>query len=371
MKKQILKIGVSLVLMALVATTLNMASGVPVLLTLGLLFAGGFAKGLLNYNAPKGLAYDGFVISDTTYAGEAASRFIVKAITDNETVQGGHIYVKDGIKKKFTIPRWDADYEDFVQARAATPTSKGTMTVTGKVLDPADYMIYTEFNPRDYEEHWFATQLNPTLIDRSLPATVESTTIQEVLKRHNRYLNKAIWNSSIATGTADLYNFYDGLIQKAEDATGGSDDTNVVASPTTLSAANIQAELLKGWVLIPAALRYDPKMKIFMNYETYDLYMQSQIAQTYKGEDITMGGVARFKGMQVVKINDFPSDCYFIAKGDASMESNLWLGLNSTQDATLELKQLQANSELWFIKMLMKVDVQIGWNSETVLYGTL
>jgi len=169
------------------------------------------------------------------------------------------------------------------------------MTVTGKVLDPADYMIYTEFNPRDYEEHWFATQLNPTLIDRSLPATVESTTIQEVLKRHNRYLNKAIWNSSIATGTADLYNFYDGLIQKAEDATGGSDDTNVVASPTTLSAANIQAELLKGWELIPAALRYEPKMKIFMNYETYDLYMQSQIAQTYKGEDITMNKVKKFQ----------------------------------------------------------------------------
>lgn len=371
MKKQILKIGTSLVLMALVASALFLALGVNPLLTIGLLFAGGFAKGLISYKQETNLAYDGFVISDTTYAGEAASAFIVKAITSNETVQGGHIYVKDGIKKKFTLPRWDADYEDFIQARAATPISKGTMTVTGKVIDPADYMIYTEFNPRDYEEHWFATQLQPTLIDRALPATVESTTIQEVLKRHSRYMNKAIWNSSIATGTGNLYNFYDGLIQKAQSATGGDDDTNVVPAPTTLSAANIQAELLKGWELIPAALRYDPKMKIFLNYATYDLYMQSQIAQTYKGEDITMGGVARFKGMQVVKINDFPADCYFIAKGDSSMESNLWLGLNSTQDATLELKQLQANSELWFIKMLMKVDVQIGWNSETVLYGTL
>lgn len=371
MRKQILKIGVSLVLMSLVAGALFMAFGVNPILTFSALFIGGAIKGLIGSTESNGLAYSGFVISDTTYAGEAASTFIVKAITSNETVQGGHIYVKDGIKKKFTIPRWDADYEDFIQARAATPTSQGTMTVTGKVLDPADYMVYTEFNPRDYEEHWFATQLQPTLIDRSLPATVESTTIQEVLKRHNRYLNKAIWNSSIATGTANLYNFYDGLIQKAEDATGGSDDTNVVTTPLTLSAVNIQAELLRGWNLIPAALRYDPKMKIFMNYETYDFYMASQIAQTYKGEDITMGGVARFKGMQVVKINDFPADCYFIAKGDASMESNLWLGLNSTQDATLELKQLQANSELWFIKMLMKVDVQIGWNSETVLYGTL
>lgn len=72
---------------------------------------------------------DGFVINDTTYAGEAASQFIIKSITGAVTVNGGHVYVKDGIKKKFTIPRWDADYEDFIQDRAATPTSKGSFTV--------------------------------------------------------------------------------------------------------------------------------------------------------------------------------------------------------------------------------------------------
>ena len=39
----------------------------------------------------------GFVIADTTYAGEAASSFIVKAITGNETVQGGHVYNPEGV----------------------------------------------------------------------------------------------------------------------------------------------------------------------------------------------------------------------------------------------------------------------------------
>ena len=42
---------------------------------------------------------DGFVISDTTYAGEAAQQFILKAITGADTINGGHVYVKDGIKK--------------------------------------------------------------------------------------------------------------------------------------------------------------------------------------------------------------------------------------------------------------------------------
>jgi hypothetical protein len=336
----------------------------------GSLLAAGAVKGLvenlchisLSWHVP-GALLDGFVISDTTYAGEAASTFIVKAITSNETVDGGHVYVKDGIKKKFTIPRWDADYEDFIQDRAATPTSKGTMTVTGQSLTPQDYMIYTEFNPRDYEAHWFATMLNETLIDRTLPLTVESVVVQEVLKRHNKYLNKALWNSS--TALTNIYKYYDGFIKKALD----SAETIDVGSPTTITVNNVQAELLRGYNLIPAELRYDVDMKFFMSYATYDLYMQSQIAQTYKGVDTTSEGIPKFKGRDTVKIADLPDNFYLIAKGNATPGSNMWVGMNSTDDAKLELSRLQNNSELWFIKMLMKVDVNFGWNSETVMYN--
>jgi hypothetical protein len=111
-------------------------------------------------------------------------------------------------------------------------------------------------------------------------------------------------------------------------------------------------------------------MKYFVSYATYDLYAQSQINQTYKGVDTTQDGVRMFKGRVMVPIADFPDNTYFIAKGMATMESNLWIGLNSIADEGLQLQRLQANSELFFIKMLMKADVQIGWNEETVYYGS-
>jgi len=309
---------------------------------------------------------DGFVINDKTYAGEAASQFIVKAITGADTVAGGHVYIKDGIKKKFTIPRFSANYEDFIQDRAAMPQTQGSMTIDGQVLNPEDYMIFTTFNPRDFEDQWYATQLNPTLIDRALPYSAESVVVQEVLKRHVKYFNKALWNNSKSNPMKPIYKYWDGFIQNAVN----SPDTIAVSTPVTLTAANIQGEFLRAYNAIPEELRYDPDMKYFCSYATYDLYDQSQINQTYKGVDITQVGKDTFKGKKVVKIADFPENTFFIAKGMASPESNLWVGLNSIADEGLQIGRLRPEGELFFLKMLMKADVQIGWNSETVLYGT-
>lgn len=307
---------------------------------------------------------DGFVISDTTYAGEVAQQFIVKAITGADTINGGHVYVKDGIKKKFTIPRWDADYSTLIQDRAATPTSQGSMDVDGVVIEPQDYMIYMEFNPRDFEDHWYATQLNETLIDRALPVSAESVVVQGVMARHAKYFNKLMWIGD--TSLTSIYKYFDGFVKlaKAQSTTAG---TNV--SGTTLDASNIQAQLLLCYNKIPVELRYDPSMKFFCSYATYDLYAASQVAQTYKGIDVTQEGAATFKGRKLVKIADFPDDTVVVAKGTAGMDSNLWVGMNSMSDEGLLLSRLQANSEMFFVKMLMKADVAIGWGSEVVYYG--
>ena len=329
------------------------------------LFTLGLIKGLAGLSSTKGLAFaDGFVISDTTYAGEAASQFIVKAITGADTIAGGHCYVKDGIKKKFTIPRWDANYEDLIQDRAATPTTKGEMAVDGKVLEPQDYMIYQLFNPRDFEDHWFATQQNETLIDRALPFSAESVVVQEVLKRHSKYLNKALWNSDNTLASPSIYRYYNGWIANALlDA-----DVIDVGTYAALTKSNIVAKFKAGYDAIPDALRYDPSMKIFCNYSTFGMYDEAQKDQTYKGVDFTQIARDEFYGKKVVKIADMPDNCFVIAKGNATMESNMWVGMNSVQDAQIQMQKWRPESELWFFKMLAKVDVNFGWGSEVVLY---
>lgn len=361
------KVIFSFLLMALAALSVSLFLGpdafAPAFI---ILFGIGVVKGAfgVGFELPSASLLDGFVISDTTYAGEVASQFIVKAITGADTVAGGHVYVKDGIKKKYTIPRFDANYEDFIQDRMAMPQAKGDIAITGVALNPQDYMIFAVFNPRDFEDHWFATQLNPTLIDRALPYTVESVVVQEVLKRHAKFFNKLIWNADKTR--SDIYKYFDGFLLNAKNGA----QTNIVGSPTTLTQSNIQAEMLKAYNAMPEAIRYDPNTKYFFSYASWDMYEQSQINQQYKGVDITTTGKDSFKGRKVVKIADFPDNTMLLAKGLATPESNLWVGLNSVDDEGLILQKLRPEGELWFIKMNMKADVQIGWHSETVYYGS-
>lgn len=305
----------------------------------------------------------GFDIQDVSYAGRAASQFIVPAITGADTVQGGHVYIKDGIKKKFTIPRYQLG--NIIQDRVPTPTtSLGTQTVDGNVLDPQDYMVYFEFNPRDFEDHWYSEELRQELIDRQLPVTVENVVLQETLKQHIKYFDQAIWQGNVASGTAP-YDKFDGIIKRCQD------DATVVDVPTplTLTASNINDELQRGYLKIAKPLLFDPAVKCFVSYATAELWRQFQQAQSNKGVDVTSAGVMRINGKQIVPIAGFPDNKYIFAKSSASMDSNLWVGINSMSDETnIKMDFVAKNSELMFVKVLMKADTQIGFGSEIVLY---
>jgi hypothetical protein len=301
-------------------------------------------------------------ISDVTYSGEAASNFIVKSVVGNEIVAGGHAYVKDGIKKIFTIPRFTVG--NVIQDRKATPDSpQGSAVVDARTLEPADYMLYDEFNPRDFEDHWYASQLNKNLIDTRLPVTVESVIIQEYLKQHNKFLGKAILQSDKVGGTKP-FAYFNGIISRAKL------DVLVpkAASPVVLTEANIAAGFKATLAVVSADVLYDPALKFFVSYKTAQLWENAQQNSTFKGVDNTQAGLLRYSGRQVVALYGMPDNTILLAKGSADMSSNLWVGMNSVDDATVQFAKLQANSELYFIKMLMKVDANYGFAEECALY---
>lgn len=324
-------------------------------------------------------------IIDTSWSGPAASYMITRAVTGADTIEKGCIMVEDGIRKKKTIPR--IEVSDFMQKRAATPTSKGTVSVDGKVLDPQDAMLYYEFNPRDYEEHFYAEQLAPKLLGRELPVTAENFMMMQTMARLNEFFESSIWNSrqaydpdgqaldpttvGAAAGDA-IYLYWDGLITKSL----SDPDTILVPNPVALTggaSGNIVEKFNAALNLVPKALLYKKGpggLKYMISYADQLKYESYLTESTFKNNDTTESGINRFKGRIVEPLAGIPENTFFLGIAKPDIDSNLWLGLNSVQDNQLELRQLQANSELFFVKGLFKMDTQIGFPDQMVVYTT-
>lgn len=326
------------------------------------------------------------VINDTAYAGTFASYFWLPATFGMDTVQKGVVYVQDGIKKAHTIGR--IDFSNPLQKRAATPTSSGTFTIDGRVLTPQDMMLYTEFNPRDFEQHWLAEQLSPTLLARELPVTAENYMMQMALNRTFEQVENGIWMGSTAytappgsAGNGQLV-FFDGFLKKmVSDAavlkvaspnpltagvTGGGlyNIVDAMNALITLAAVNKKALLSNG-------NRYN-RLKFLMSINSEQIYQTFLTTTlTFKGINTTDRGINKFKGYDIVPIAGFPDDTILFAEATDTTDSNLYVGMNSMEDNNLQLQKLQANSEIFFMKGLMKYDVQYGFSEQAFLFTTL
>jgi hypothetical protein len=319
-------------------------------------------------------------ISDQSYSGTYASYFWLPATFGMDTVSKGAVHVQDGIKKQHTIGRMD--FSNPLQPRAATPTSSGTFTVSGRTLVPEDLMVYTEFNPRDYEQHFLAEQLSRTLLARELPVTAENYMMQIALNRSLEQVETGIWMGSKAYqgayGVGDAkfqLQFFNGFMQKFVNDSSilrpGSEVTLTSSNVATAMDALLTQMATNKKALLSSAGRYN-RMKFLVSINTEQLYHTYLTTnQTYKGVNTTDRGINLYKGYEVVPLAGFPDNTIVFCEATNDMNSNLYLGMNSTEDeTTLQLQRLQNNSELFFFKGLMKFDVQYGYSDQIAMWTT-
>lgn len=328
------------------------------------------------------------IITDTTYAGTFASYFWLPATFGMDTVEKGAVYVQDGIKKQHTIGRMD--FSNPLQPRAATPTDSGQsqFAVDGRVLLPEDIMVYTEFNPRDYEQHWLSVQLSETLLARELPVTAENYMMQVALERAFEQIETGLWMGSrsyTATpgtpGNGQIC-YFDGFLKKMVN------DSAVlqVASPLPLAVATVTSvstgilDALTALInlaavnkkaLISRSSRFK-RMKFIMSVNSAQIYQTATTTGlTFKGQMTSSGETQPWMGFQIVICAGMPDNTIVFCEALDDTSSNLYVGMNSTEDNNLQLQRLQNNSELFFLKGLMKYDVQYGWSNEVFLFTTL
>lgn len=296
----------------------------------------------------------------TAYVGEVFEEILLQLSTGAPSLQGGHFAVHNGIRKKKYLPKLTAT--NLVQARAVTPSSQGSYTITEAALTPQEAMVYLEINPRDWEDFWGPYQPSGELNFRTLPPNVQIPFLTEVMNEVNEWLEPKIW-----TGNGTPPQPYGIKTRALADAT-----VLDVSTPITLTSGNIVSELERGWALVPEAVKMHPDCKIFVSVASRELYRQAQQNQTSKGVDFTSGGLMTFNGRPIIPLVGFPDDSYIITYANTSqMGSNLHMGCDWNEDSkdVLVVDKLQANSELYFVKMNFKIDFAIKWGAEMVLYG--
>jgi hypothetical protein len=331
----------------------------------------------------------------TNYTGEVLEDLLTYTAQENETYKEGLIHIKAGIQKKYTLPA--ISLNAIIQDHVATPTSsKGDYNFTERYLEPNDFMVYIEFNPRDFEKYYKFAQPNGNLVFRELDPKVQATMIRLLLEKKMEYINNAIWNSALDTDKAKIsatdgassvaigaddaagpQKYFNGAIARMLINAAAAADTDEAKGGQIISAgtgafadgAAVETELYAMWKVTPPKVRKKSGLVILMDYATWDKYDEYVSSKEYKYTDNRQENQHMFRGKRIIPMTALPENTIIIGCFTTGTDSNLWMGVDYANDEdVLQVDKLQANSELYFFKMLLKMDVNIVKPGEIVAH---
>ena len=298
------------------------------------------------------------VVQNTNYNGEVLERILTVAATGNEIVSKGLIHVIPGVEKKISIPRLRTG--KMLQKRKENPgvsDSKGNFNYSEKALNPVDFMAFTVFNPRAFEQIWRKWQPKGDLVFAELPAEAQNALLDALSKQVQFELGTHYVNGVFGDSDDELF---DGILTQA----AKDNDVIVVSSEATKQTDRLKA-VRKA---IPVAIRNNPALRIIMSVNDFDEYDDELTAREGKNASETEVNRHAYKGIKIETLADWPDDLIVasLCSPDA-MTSNFFAAVNLQDDEhVIQIDKVSAMSELYFFKMLMKVDTNIAFGEEFI-----
>lgn len=342
--------------------------------------------------------------ASNTYAGEVLEDLLAYAVESNDTFEEGLIHIKPGIQKKFTLPH--VSLGSIIQDNKPTPSSteggtgannKNTYTFSERYLEPQDFMVYLEFNPRDYEEFWRPFQPDGELIFRELDPKVQATMLRLLISKKDEYINDCIWcsrkggpddagiesdsESNVKLGgdtSAGPMKYFDGFLVRvitnvnSEDPNEQATGKVIIAGDTAMTTGDqVEKALQAMYRACPKNIRKSKKLRFVMDWDSWDLYDEYLSSKTYKYTDNTEVNKLKYKGIPIVPISGVPQNTIALGRFTNGADSCLWMGVDYASDQeAIKVDKLQNNSEMYFFQMRMKCDVNIVLPSEIVVWTT-
>jgi len=299
-------------------------------------------------------------LNTTNYSSELLEEILTLATTSNELVGKGLIMVIPGVHKAISIPRIKSG--SMLQKQKENPQladSKGNFTYSEKQLTPHDMMAFTVFNPRAFEHIWRPFQPKGELVFTELPPSIQSVLIGELLKQTEKELGYLYINGEYEEGNDDAL-LMNGILTQA------AADEDVVKLPVG-SADTMLGRLAVLRSGIPTTLRNNVNLRILMSIDDFDTYDAELTALHHKGAEYTEEAKERYKGIKIERLVDWPNGLLVATPCAPGSDGNLYAAVNLQDDENVIKIDKWANaSELYFFKMLMKADTNIGFGEEFI-----
>ena len=298
----------------------------------------------------------------TTYAGEKAAGYISAALLSANTIENGGITVKPNVKFKQVIKRLSTT--DLIADGSCDFAATDTVTLDEKILQPEEFQVNLNLCKSDFRDDWDAISMGYSAFD-NLPPSFQEFLIAEIIAKIAEKNEKNIWMGATATAGE-----FDGLVALA---TADSTVNDVVG--TTITSANVVAEMGKVVDAMPSALYGKSDVKLYVAQNVYKAYVRAlggfgadgvgAAGYEAKGNNQAINSLL-FDGVEVFLANGLDANYMYLAES-----SNIFFGTGLLSDhnevKVLDMSDLDGSQNVRFV-MRFTAGVQHGFGADIVLY---
>ena len=298
----------------------------------------------------------------STYAGEKAAGYISAALLSANTIENGGITVKPNVKFKQVIKRLSTT--DLIADGSCDFAATDTITLDEKILQPEEFQVNLNLCKQDFRDDWDAISMGYSAFD-NLPPSFQEFLIAEIITKIAEKNEKNIWMGATATAGE-----FDGLVALAT-----ADGTVNDVAGTTVTSANVIAEMGKVVDAMPSALYGKSDVKLYVAQNVYKAYVRAlggfgadgvgAAGYEAKGNNQAINSLL-FDGVEVFLANGLDSNYMYLAES-----SNIFFGTGLLSDhnevKVLDMSDLDGSQNVRFV-MRFTAGVQHGFGSDIVLY---
>ena len=304
----------------------------------------------------------------TTYAGQAAGKYISAALLTGNTIANGGLTVRPNVKFKEVVKRLELD--GIVKDGSCDFADTSTLTLTERIIQPKELQVNLELCKKDFRSDWEAVQMGYSAFD-NLPSSFQDYLIGYVAAKVAQKNETTIWRGADATDGE--YDGFTALLAADGSAVAAQTIAGVAGG---VNAANVIAELGKIVDAIPSALYGREDLHIYVAQNIFRAYKRS--LGGFAAGGLGAAGVGSMGNNQDVNVLFFDGVKIFMANGLAdnvavsTTKDNLWFatGLLSDQNEVklLDMSDLDGSQNVRIV-MRYTAAVQYGVIEDIVTYG--